>query len=685
MAQDPYRYFRPEAHEILEKFSRGILDLEKGESGAATIQHLLRLAHTLKGAARVVKQAEIANRAHAIEDALLPLRHSARQIGREQIDTVLQHVDAINSQLILLAPAAEAVALAPGKAATEDAPRTIRADLAEADAILDSVVETHALMNGLRTAAQGVQQLARLADLLMLQPTRFAADAQDRQDSMRSNRRLVVTEELRRKIGGLERNLGSLVDQMDRELRQLREATERLRLVPAANLFTTLERMARDTARALSKQVAFEGTGGDIRLDARVLDTVQGALVQVIRNAVAHGIESGDERTRAGKPLAGVVSLAISRRDRRIVFSCSDDGRGVDLEVVRRVALQRGLLEPAATELGSEDIVRVLLRGGISTSKAVTEESGRGIGLDVVRESVEQLGGEVGFRSTPGMGTTFEIIIPPSLSSMDALIVQAGGNVGTVAIPLHAVRATCRLEANEITFAGPGASIRYDEEAISFVPLVSALSGTVWSAKGNWAVVVLAGADGLAAIGVERLLGTAKIVVRPLPQYLATSSIVVAASLDADGNPQLILDPDGLVAAARRGCATELDAKLAKRAVLVVDDSLTTRMLEQSILESAGYDVDVAASGEEAIERIASKRYELILVDVEMPGMDGFTFIEHIRSDAKSRDIPAIVVTSLAEPEYRQRCRDVGAQGYIVKSEFNQAELLSMIKPMMAA
>ena len=685
MAQDPYRYFRPEAHEILDKFSRGILDLEKGESGAANIQHLLRLAHTLKGAARVVKQSEIANRAHAIEDALSPLRHSTRQIGREQIDTVLRHLDAINSQLVLLAPATEAVALAPGKTVTDDAPRTIRADLAETDAILDGVVETHTLMNGLRTAAEGVRQVTRLADLLVSQSTIFVSDTHHRQSTTRGHRRLALAEELRRKIGGVERNLESLVDQMDRELRQLREAAERLRLVPSGNLFTTLERTARDTARALSKQVAFKGTGGDIRLDARVLDTIQGALVQIVRNAVAHGIESGDERTKVGKPLAGVVSLAISRRDRRIVFSCSDDGRGVDLDAVRRAALQRGLLEPAATQLGSDDIVRVLLQGGISTSKTVTEEAGRGIGLDVVREAVEQLGGEIGFRSTPGTGTTFEIIIPPSLSSMDALIVQAEGNAGTIAIPLHAVRGTRRLEAKEITLATPGASIRYDKEAISFLPLVAALSGTTWSAKGSWAVVVVAGADGLAAIGVERLLGTAKIVVRPLPQHMVTSPIVVAASLDADGNPQLILDPDSLVAVARRGCATEVDTRRAKSTVLVVDDSLTTRMLEQSILESVGYEVDVAASGEEAIERIRSKRYALILVDVEMPGMDGFTFIERIRSDAKSRDIPAIVVTSLAEPEYRQRCRDVGAQGYIVKSEFNQAELLTMIKPMLAA
>jgi two-component system chemotaxis sensor kinase CheA len=188
----------------------------------------------------------------------------------------------------------------------------------------------------------------------------------------------------------------------------------------------------------------------------------------------------------------------------------------------------------------------------------------------------------------------------------------------------------------------------------------------------------------MAAIGVERLLGTAKIVVRPLPQRMTASPIVVAASLNADGNPQLVLDPDSLIAAALRGCAGGLDAQAPKRPVLVVDDSLTTRMLEQSILESAGYEVDVANSGEEALERIREKRYALMLVDVEMPGMDGFTFIERIRSDPKSRDIPAILVTSLAEAGHRQRGRDVGAQGYIIKSEFDQAELLSLIKPLMA-
>jgi two-component system, chemotaxis family, sensor kinase CheA len=687
-AKDPYKYFRPEAREILEQFSRGVLDLEKGDSDVSTVQRLLRLAHTLKGAARVVKQSEIANQAHAIEDVLAPLRNSTDKIGREQIEAVIGHIDTINSQLALLAPTADTPAVnatALGKTAIEETSRTIRTELAEADAVLDSVVETHALMNGLREAARNVQDVAQLAEALASQFTVFSTKDNDRRSDSRSSQRFTIVEDLRRKAGAVERSLGSVVDQMDRELRQLREAAERLRLIPASSLFTVLERTARDTARAQSKQVAFTGNGGEIRLDAHVLDVVQGALVQLVRNAVAHGIEPEAGRTGATKPPVGSVTVTVCRRDRKIVFSCSDDGRGIDLDEVRRVAAQRGVLDTAAGELGSDALMRMLLRGGLSTSKTVTEESGRGIGLDVVREAVERLGGEVACRSQLGTGTTFEIVIPPSLSSMDALIVEVAENAGTVAVPLDCVRRTRRLAASEVTFASPGASVLFDGEAIPFVPLAAALQATAWSSERNWPAVVVAGAGGLAAIGVERLLGTVKIVVRPLPEHMTASPMVAAAALDADGNPQLVLDPDSLVGAARRGCNSEPDARPAKLPVLVVDDSLTTRMLEQSILESAGYEVDLAVSGEQALECVRARAYALILVDVEMPGMDGFTLIERLRSDAKSRDIPAILVTSLAEPEHRKRGREVGAQGYIVKSEFNQAELLSMIKPMMAA
>lgn len=683
MAQDPYKYFRPEARDLVDQFAKGVLELEKDGGSTAAVQKLLRVAHTLKGAARVVKQSEIANRAHALEDALSPFRDTGTNVARGQIDAILGHLDEISGRLDALAVPEAAERPAQRKPDADESPRTFRADLAETDAVLDGVVEAHALLNGLRGTGQAIEQARRLADLLMAQLAPLGATDGARHAGSAPNRRVAIVEELGRKFGSIERNLATAVDQMDRELRQLREAAERLRLIAAGSLFTALERTARDAAHALGKKVAFAGKGGDIRLDTHVLETMQGALIQIIRNAVAHGIEPEAERIAAGKPATGHVSVHVVRRGRRIVFECRDDGRGVDLDAVRRVAARRGLLDRMATDLDAQDLVRMLFAGGISTSETVTDVSGRGVGLDVVRESVERLGGEVVFHTERGVGMAIELVIPPSLASMDALIIEAEGADGTVtttSVPLDAVRSTLRVAASEISRGSPGDTIVYEQKAIPFIPLTTALEATPWSPRRGWTTIVLAGAEGPAAIGVDRLLGTSRIVARPLPQHLAASPIVVGASLDADGNPQLVLDPEALATAAQRGGPAKLDATSAAARILVIDDSLTTRMLEQSILESAGYDVDVALSAEEALEILRHHLYALILVDVEMPGMDGFTFIERIRSDTRLRDIPAILVTSRASPEDLQRGRDVGANGHIAKSEFDQAELLANIQ-----
>jgi two-component system chemotaxis sensor kinase CheA len=223
----------------------------------------------------------------------------------------------------------------------------------------------------------------------------------------------------------------------------------------------------------------------------------------------------------------------------------------------------------------------------------------------------------------------------------------------------------------------------YGQQAIASMTLSAVLEGGHMPIRDRSSVVVLAGADGLAAIGVDRLLGTANLAVRPLPDELRASPVAAGVALDAAGDPQLILDPDSIVAAVRRGArdASETPAPVRTR-VLVIDDSLTTRMLEQSILESAGYEVDVALSAEDGLRAARRARYALFLVDDEMPGMDGFAFVETIRSDSLLHEIPAILVTSRAAPEDVERGRAVGAQGYIVKSEFDQTRLLAMIRPL---
>jgi two-component system chemotaxis sensor kinase CheA len=698
MAQDPYRYFRPEARNLLDQFAQGILELEKNGGSAGAVARLLRLAHTLKGAARVVRQSAIAERAHAIEDALAPYRDNAGAIARDNIDLILSHLDEIGSQIVTLVPADGSDGGGPPKpadaagktaqdiaiAAVPDSPRVIRADMADMDAVLDGVLETHARINQLRRSAQAIEQAGHLANLLHAQVSGPPGTARGRGQSQAA-----IADELRCKIADLAGDFDTALSQADRELRQLRDVAEGLRLVAVDTVVMALKRTARDSGRALSKQVTFESSGGDIRLDADVLGIVQGALIQLVRNAVAHGIENEAERTAAGKPAAGRITLGVTRRGQKISFTCSDDGRGVDLAAVRQAAIDRGLLNPVARESSADDLVRALLRGGISTSAAVTDVSGRGVGLDVVREAVERLGGEVSMRTEPGRGTTFELVIRRSVTSMAALLVEGAREGGFVALPLDAVRRIVRLDRGDVACAAVGASILYDGNAVAFIPLAAALDGATWSGGRAWTALIVAGAAGIAAIGVERLVGTARTVVRPLPDRLEASPIILGAALDGEGNPQVILDPDGLVAAAqaleRDGVGRSAAAAVAaKRPVLVVDDSLTTRMLEKSILESAGYDVDVASSGEEGLDLARRKRFALILCDVEMPGIDGFTVVERVRAEPALRDTPAILVTSRNAPQDRQRGRDAGANGYIVKSEFNQADLLRMIGSMVS-
>jgi two-component system chemotaxis sensor kinase CheA len=679
MALDPYRYFRLEARELLDQCAQSVLELEKGGSGTAQIQRLLRLVHTLKGASHVVKQAVIADRAHGIEDALAPFRETGAEIPREGISKILEHLDEIGHQLGSLAPAspiAPATASAPATLLAEESSRTIRADVLDMDAVLDGVAETHALLTGLRKAASDLEQAQGLADVLLAQL------AAGRRLGGTAERLFAIADELHRKVGAVGRAFGSTADQMERELHQLRDAAERLRLVPAGSLFTMLERTALDTAQALGKLVTFDAKGGEMRLDSHVLGILQSALIQLVRNAAAHGIELPGERKQAGKPEIGRIGVSVWRRGRQIAFECRDDGGGLDLEAVRRAALQHSALAPEARHADADALIRLLLRGGITTTTNVTEMSGRGIGLDIVREAIERLGGTIVVQTERGRGTMFELTVPSSLAALEALIVEAG-NDGAVAIPLDAIRGIARIAPDEILPAAPGVAVLHEQQAISFIPLSAVLDGTPQPIHRRWNVVILAGADGLVAIGVDRLLGMSNLVVRPLPDQLLASPAVAGVALDAEGNPRLVLDPDGIVAVARRVALPDTVTKRTRPPILVIDDSLTTRMLEQSILESAGYQVDVALSAEEALETAHRKRYALFLVDVEMPGMDGFAFIEQIRSDPALREIPAILVTSRAAPDDLERGRAVGAQGYIVKSEFDQATMLALIKRLM--
>lgn len=679
---DPYRYFRIEARELLEGMTSAALGLERGDAQEEHLGRILRQAHTLKGAGRVVRHERIAKLAHEVEGVLADHRGTSVIVSRERVEQVLKLLDQIAFSIAALEPThPEVVRGVPGSIADEGL-EGLRAEQADIDGLLLGISETRTLLAGLQQSLSTLSQPEHLAGILAdriesSRPENFSAS--ERESALGSMRPLA--EELRLSIGASARALASRIEATEREVGQLYDRANRLRLMPASTIAPTLQRVARDAARALGKRVDFRVTGGGVRMEAPVLEALRPALMQAVRNAVAHGIESEADRLAAGKTPNGCVRFECDRRGHHVVLRCQDDGRGIDVAAVQRAAATRGLLPNLESEpLDIDRAIQLLLKGGVSTSPTVTELSGRGIGLDVIRETAATLRGTVEIRSEPGLGTTVEIDVPVSLTAIHVLVVESAGTC--VSIPIESVCAALYMPSVEFIRTGEVVQVPCLGRVIPFVSLASALSGDPDpTRKTVWSVLVLRAGSRMAALGVDRMRGTSNVVVQALPPLAAAEPIAAGASFDAEGNPQLLLDPGALIAHAIASKSSAATGEIRSRPpILVVDDSLTTRMLEQSILESAGYEVELATSGEEALKKAKERRYGLFVVDVEMPGMSGFELVEHTRADPAMREIPTILVTSRNSPEDRRRGATAGARAYIVKGEFNQEHLLSTIQ-----
>ncbi|MEV7630476.1 response regulator [Actinoplanes sp. NPDC089786] len=680
---DPLRYFRIEARELVDQISAAVLDLDQ-DHDPEVVARLLRYAHTLKGAARVVKQPEIAERTHAFEEVLIGHREGDHPLAADEMRELLRLNDEIERRVAELEPRAAAPATETETRAEVAAPAPVttaeRRDTSDVDELLDAIGEAHTRFAPLRRGSQSLDRLHREADALA---DRLRMDQPGAVQAARTAAMRLAAE-----FTQLSRRLSDVVEQVERELDEVRGRAERLRLVAAASVFTVLHRAVRDAADSQGKRVRFEARGGDLRMDPHVLTLVSGAFLHVARNAVAHGIEAADAREAAGKPAEGTVVVEVERRGRFAAFRCTDDGRGFDLAAVRRTAEARGLLMPGSTEPDQQALLELLLRGGISTSATVTDVAGRGIGLDVARDVADQLGGDVTVRTEAGRGATVELVVPLALLSLNGLVVEAAGTVATV--PLDAVRTCLRLDRDQVAAAATAGRIAHDGRALPFLPLARALyAGNAVPDSGSpgVAVIVMADQDAV-AVGVDRLAGTSTLVVRPLPDLAPAAAVIGGVAMDLDGNPRLVLDAHGMVDEVTRagGSADGAPAVAARRLpILVIDDSLTTRMLERSILESAGFEVDLAASGEEGLEKARRREYALYLTDIDMPGIDGFTFVERTRADPELQHVPAILVSSRAGAEDRQRGADTGAGAYVVKGEFNQEELLAHIRRLVTA
>jgi two-component system chemotaxis sensor kinase CheA len=487
----------------------------------------------------------------------------------------------------------------------------------------------------------------------------------------------------------LERDPSGLTEYRDlvRSLNQLQELALHARMIPVMSLAPRLRRAVRDLARDTGKEVRFETRGEDAEIDRGVLERLADPLLHLVRNAVDHGVESPDERRLHGKPVEGTIRLHAMQLGSEVVIAVSDDGSGIDVARVREAA---GRTDRSAIKMDDEAALYLIFRSGLTTATKVTDVSGRGVGLDAVRASLNAVRGRIEVRSDPGIGTEFRIAVPITMATLRCLVITAGGQA--YAIPLHSVRAV--LPPQPLAQVGGRAMTMLDGRPVPISSLAAVL-GT-----GNGAVgpsVVVAGLTRSHAFRVDDLVDQRDVVVKGLGELVPRLPAVAGAGVQPDGSILLVLEAAGLIERARRmdngdrsqeaagGGGHEETVPQRAASILVVDDALTVRELQRSIFENAGYRVRVAVNGEEALVEISHERPDLVLTDVQMPRMDGFELTEAIRKQPALASLPVIILTSRGSDEDHRRGLDVGADGYIVKSGFDQAALLSAVERLLGA
>ncbi len=497
--------------------------------------------------------------------------------------------------------------------------------------------------------------------------------------------------------------LRALVEDARGRLALVRDGAMGLAMVPVRRVVAAFPRLVRDVASSTGKDVRLNLVGEDVELDKKVLDGVADALKHLVINAIDHGCETPDDRIAAGKSPRATVTVAAKAAGGTVVLEVSDDGRGIDENRVRAAAIERGLLPVGSTVAGAQ-LLQLLFLAAFSTSATVTSTSGRGVGLDVVKTAVDDLGGTIDVFSELGVGTQFVLTLPITLGVLRCLIARVGDE--RYAVPVPAVMESLSLRDVPVeNVAGVPVVIRHGI-SVPLLDLGSAL-GVPGARDARAALVVRhGGASDLIAWSVDRLEGELELVVKDLGSFVGRLPLVTGATIDGDGSVVCLIDlreisgraggtghVAGGTAAAMPAVGslgahgddaegTEMFAAPVGRKprILVVEDSVGVRELERVILESAGYEVVTAVDGLDGIARLRAQPADLVLSDVEMPGMDGFTLTRTIRRTRGWEQVPVVIMTSRGDESDRRAGLEAGANAYLLKSDFDQTELVDTVR-----
>lgn len=728
MIDDPelLRLFKAESEEHLASLDDGFLRLETTPADTPLIEALFRAAHSLKGAARMLGLTRIESAAHGLESILNAARKGDAPItpaSVEQMNAALAELrrrvaDALDTQgepqaakTDMAPPSAEPTLMAPpimaaarvALAEIEDGPRDAapaspppaqpEAPPSTAAFHIETVrVETRKLDELLTQVGELVVLEGRARHRLGLVETLL-----EQWSALQRGRPEASPEASTRRFGGL---LGQVREAMledgtllESTVNLLSEQVRGIRMLPLSTLFARFPRMVRDLAREQGKELGLRVEGGELTVDKRILEEMKDPLMHLLRNAVDHGIEPPAEREKLGKPRAGALEIRARRENDNLLLEVRDDGRGLDPEAIRRVAGQRGLGDAAAlAAMTTAQLQQLLFLPGFSTSGYVTEVSGRGVGLDVARVNVERLKGDIRLSSTPGQGMSLHLRLPLSLATTRLLLVAIGQR--SFGLPIEFVYTSLRVRQADLFSLEGRAAVLLDGAPLLVARLAELLelpTGKAPAASEYQACVVLQAGEERIGLLADELLADEEVVPRPLGPPLKRLRHVAALALLGSGEICPVLNPTDLLRAARlgTGAAEARPAPVggepsAPLAVLLVEDSALIRAMEKRVLEDGGYAVTTAVDGLDALDALGRQEFAAVVSDIMMPNLDGLALTERIRAEPRFRDLPVILVTTLASDADRRRGLEVGANAYLAKPAFDQRVLLETLKRLVA-
>ncbi len=740
--------FRSEAEQHCGALADGLIRLERDAHDPSLVEPLMRAAHSVKGAARIIGLDVAVSLAHAMEDCLVRIQKGQETPSAARVDDLLKGADLLlglsrqadegaarawlDSQSgavdalcasfakpagAVAAPAAVAPAAAPAAPTPPAAPPPTPPTAAPAVATAATAVATaapaaapapQAATSGasvlvssatldalLRLSGEALvegRRLERLGDLV-LRAQRMNRALLDAVDAWRDDPSAATLHDSATEMA---RTLSTLSDRIAATSRRgadigttLHAQALEARMRPFRDACTALPRTVRDLARSLGKSVRLEIAGEHVSVDRDILRQLEAPLGHLVRNCLDHGIETPSERAAAGKPEEGTLRVEARHHAGSLLVSVGDDGRGIDRDRLRTRIIERKL-SPAdiVGSLDDAELLDFLFLPGFSTAATVTDVSGRGVGLDVVRAMAHGVGGSVEVRSDRGHGTTFAMRLPVTLSVVRAAMVSIAGE--PYALPLARLERIDRVTRDSVDTVEGRATARIADQAVGLVQAAGLLElGDAEPTGESLAVVSIGARDRLCGLIVDEFLGEDDLVIRTLDPRLGKVPHVSAASIRDNGQLLLLLDADDLVQSALqmlgegriRGAARPAAAAgaMRRRRVLVVEDSITVREVERQMLQREGYEVDVAVDGVDGWNALQRGGYDIVLSDVDMPRMNGIDFIRTLRADPRFATIPVIIVSYKDRAEDREAGLSAGATAYLTKGSFHDRSLLATV------